>query len=211
MREGGRGVRLSLTSHACLTICAIRAGYAPLPEADTETARYGAEYQVDSLCFDLTRDIESLGFRSVVSSEHSPVPGESKTADADAIIIAAQSDLAGRVVLSNTVLTRMELRPERRKPGREVRRPDYGDATADLTGQLSALAREYGADGVVGLNLSFCTTYQVENEKMRKRLQSEGIPFLSLETDYASGDEGQLRTRIEAFVESLEASHQATR
>lgn len=118
------------------------------PEADTETARYGAEYQIDSLCFDLTRDIESLGFRSLVSSEHSPVPGESKTADADAKIVAAQSDLAGRVVLSNTVLTRMALRPERRRPESGVRRPDYGDATADLNSQLSALAREYGADMV---------------------------------------------------------------
>ncbi len=65
------------------------------------------------------------------------------------------------------------------------------------------LVKEYDVDGVVGLNLSFCTTYQVENEKMRHRLQSEGIPFLALETDYAAGDEGQLRTRIEAFIESL--------
>jgi benzoyl-CoA reductase/2-hydroxyglutaryl-CoA dehydratase subunit BcrC/BadD/HgdB len=71
------------------------------------------------------------------------------------------------------------------------------------TDDVIRLVREYGADGVVGLNLSFCTTYQVENERLRKRLQAEGIPFLPLETDYASGDEGQLRTRIEAFVESL--------
>jgi benzoyl-CoA reductase/2-hydroxyglutaryl-CoA dehydratase subunit BcrC/BadD/HgdB len=70
------------------------------------------------------------------------------------------------------------------------------------------LVHEYGADGVVGLNLSFCTTYQVENEKLRKHLQEKGIPFLPLETDYASGDEGQLRTRIEAFVESLGSARQ---
>ncbi|WP_300525207.1 double-cubane-cluster-containing anaerobic reductase [Aminiphilus sp.] len=65
------------------------------------------------------------------------------------------------------------------------------------------LAREYRADGVVNLSLSFCTTYQVEEERLRKRLAAEGIPFLSLETDYAPGDEEQLKTRIEAFGESL--------
>jgi benzoyl-CoA reductase/2-hydroxyglutaryl-CoA dehydratase subunit BcrC/BadD/HgdB len=65
------------------------------------------------------------------------------------------------------------------------------------------LAREYGADGVIHASLAFCTTYQVEAERMRKRLASEGIPFLALETDYAPGDEGQLRTRVEAFLEGL--------
>ncbi len=65
------------------------------------------------------------------------------------------------------------------------------------------LAREYGADGVVHLSLSFCTTYQIEEEKLRRRLAAEGIPFLSLETDYTPGDEGQLKTRVEAFGESL--------
>ena len=65
------------------------------------------------------------------------------------------------------------------------------------------LAREQGAQGVVDATLSFCTTYQVEGEGLRHRLAAEGIPLLSLETDYAPGDEEQLRTRIEAFLESL--------
>ncbi len=34
-------------------------------------------------------------------------------------------------------------------------------------------------------------------------MQTENIPFLAFETDYAPGDEGQLRTRIEAFLEGL--------
>ena len=65
------------------------------------------------------------------------------------------------------------------------------------------LAREYKADGVINVSLSFCTTYQVEAERLRKRMQAENIPFLAFETDYAPGDEGQLRTRIEAFLEGL--------
>ena len=34
-------------------------------------------------------------------------------------------------------------------------------------------------------------------------LKAQGIPVLSLETDYEDSDAGQLRTRIEAFVEML--------
>ena len=65
------------------------------------------------------------------------------------------------------------------------------------------LAKAYGVQGVVNQNLSFCTPYMVEGEKLRQRLTAEGIPLLSLETDYSSGDEGQLRTRVEAFLEVL--------
>jgi benzoyl-CoA reductase/2-hydroxyglutaryl-CoA dehydratase subunit BcrC/BadD/HgdB len=68
---------------------------------------------------------------------------------------------------------------------------------------VTRLAREYRADGVIQVSLSFCTTYQMEAERLRRRMGEEGIPFMALETDYAPGDEGQLRTRIEAFLEGL--------
>ena len=38
---------------------------------------------------------------------------------------------------------------------------------------------------------------------MKERLDEEGIPMLSIETDYGS-DEGQLKTRIQAFLEMIE-------
>lgn len=66
------------------------------------------------------------------------------------------------------------------------------------------LAREYRVDGVIDCSLSFCTTYLTEGVKVRSRLREEGIPVLSLETGYESGDEGQLKTRIEAFIETLD-------
>jgi len=34
----------------------------------------------------------------------------------------------------------------------------------------------------------------------------EGIPTLKIETDYSNEDIGQLRTRIEAFLERLEGN-----
>ena len=65
------------------------------------------------------------------------------------------------------------------------------------------LAKEYKADGVVHYNLQFCHTYANEAVKVEKRLEKEGIPLLRIETDYSDEDAGQLKTRIEAFLEMI--------
>jgi benzoyl-CoA reductase/2-hydroxyglutaryl-CoA dehydratase subunit BcrC/BadD/HgdB len=65
------------------------------------------------------------------------------------------------------------------------------------------LAKEYKVDGVVHYNLQFCQTYANEATKVEKRLADEGIPLLRLETDYSDEDAGQLRTRIDAFLEMI--------
>ncbi|MDO5023235.1 double-cubane-cluster-containing anaerobic reductase [Slackia piriformis] len=65
------------------------------------------------------------------------------------------------------------------------------------------LAREYNVDGVIDVNLKFCTLYDVEKSSVAKALEAEGIPTLALETDYADNDAEQLRTRIGAFIEML--------
>jgi len=65
------------------------------------------------------------------------------------------------------------------------------------------LAREYQADGVVHYNLQFCHTYANEAVQVQQRLAEEGIPLLRIETDYSDGDTGQLRTRVEAFLEII--------
>jgi len=65
------------------------------------------------------------------------------------------------------------------------------------------LAREYQADGVIHYNLQFCHTYANEAVKVESLLAKEGIPLLCIETDYSEGDAGQLRTRVEAFLEMI--------
>jgi benzoyl-CoA reductase/2-hydroxyglutaryl-CoA dehydratase subunit BcrC/BadD/HgdB len=65
------------------------------------------------------------------------------------------------------------------------------------------LAKEYRADGVVHYNLQFCQTYAGEAGKVEKTLAKAGIPLLRLETDYSDEDSGQLRTRIDAFLEMI--------
>jgi benzoyl-CoA reductase/2-hydroxyglutaryl-CoA dehydratase subunit BcrC/BadD/HgdB len=66
------------------------------------------------------------------------------------------------------------------------------------------LAKEYKADGVIDVNLKFCSLYDVEGYTVERALKEEGIPVLGIETDYADQDAQQLRTRIGAFVKMLE-------
>lgn len=69
---------------------------------------------------------------------------------------------------------------------------------------LSRLIDEYSAQGVIDVVLHACHTYNMETWRVKKLAQKDkGIPYLHLETDYSPGDEGQLRTRISAFMEML--------
>ncbi|MBE3111958.1 MAG: 2-hydroxyacyl-CoA dehydratase, partial [Acidobacteria bacterium] len=68
---------------------------------------------------------------------------------------------------------------------------------------IVTLAGGWDADGVVHYDLQFCHTFANEAVKVEKRLASEGIPLLRIETDYSDEDVGQLRTRIDAFLEML--------
>lgn len=65
------------------------------------------------------------------------------------------------------------------------------------------LAEEYKADGVIYYNLQFCHTYSVEYELVKEALQKKGIPTLFIETDYSENDTGQIKTRVQAFIEML--------
>jgi len=65
------------------------------------------------------------------------------------------------------------------------------------------LAKDFKVDGVIHYSIQFCTPYTVEAHKVEKALQKKGIPMLKIETDYGMEDMGQLKTRIEAFVEMV--------
>jgi benzoyl-CoA reductase/2-hydroxyglutaryl-CoA dehydratase subunit BcrC/BadD/HgdB len=69
--------------------------------------------------------------------------------------------------------------------------------------EVLKLAKEYEVDGVINTNLKFCTTFKTEAPALEKALEEAGIPVLDIETDYTDNDAGQLRTRVEAFVEML--------
>lgn len=65
------------------------------------------------------------------------------------------------------------------------------------------LAEEYHVDGVIDVNLKFCTLYDTEGRSVELALKKAGIPVLGIETDYTDTDAEQIRTRVEAFLEML--------
>lgn len=68
---------------------------------------------------------------------------------------------------------------------------------------IKRLTKEYQVNGVVLYSLSFCQTYEMESMNFEKALKAAGIPVLNITTDYSSEDGPQLKTRVEAFLETL--------
>ena len=68
---------------------------------------------------------------------------------------------------------------------------------------LARLIEEYQIDGIVEIDLQACTPYTVESYTIRQLAKEKQVPYLALETDYSENDQGQLATRIEAFIEIL--------
>jgi benzoyl-CoA reductase/2-hydroxyglutaryl-CoA dehydratase subunit BcrC/BadD/HgdB len=68
---------------------------------------------------------------------------------------------------------------------------------------IEEMAATYQADGVIHYGLQFCQPYLMESIPVEKALEKKNIPTLRLETDYSMEDVGQLKTRIEAFIEQL--------
>lgn len=69
---------------------------------------------------------------------------------------------------------------------------------------LEELIDEYKIDGVIEIILQACHTFNVESHRVKKVVANEKkVPYMRIETDYSQTDTGQIRTRIEAFVEML--------
>lgn len=69
--------------------------------------------------------------------------------------------------------------------------------------KILQMYKDRAADGVIYYTLSFCHTYNVESHLVVEALEKEGIPCLLIESDYSPEDVGQIKTRVEAFLESL--------
>lgn len=66
-----------------------------------------------------------------------------------------------------------------------------------------AMIEKYKVDGVIEVVLQACHTFNVEAANMARMAEEMGIPYMKLETDYSTADNGQLETRISAFMEML--------
>ena len=70
---------------------------------------------------------------------------------------------------------------------------------------VAALAKEYKADGILFEQVKFCDPWAYEKMMGSVVLRDDyGYPVLAVDRPYAVGNSGQLRTRVQAFVESVE-------
>ncbi|MFR4882167.1 MAG: double-cubane-cluster-containing anaerobic reductase [Coprococcus sp.] len=69
---------------------------------------------------------------------------------------------------------------------------------------LDAQIDEYQVDGVVEVLLQACHTFAIESDAIRTFVTKEkGLPYIAINTDYSSGDQAQINTRLGAFIEML--------
>ena len=70
---------------------------------------------------------------------------------------------------------------------------------------VNKIAKEYKADGIIYEQIKFCDPWAYERVTGSYIMREEfGYPVLTIDRPYAIGNSGQMRTRIQAFVESME-------
>ena len=70
---------------------------------------------------------------------------------------------------------------------------------------VDQLAKEYHADGILYEQMKFCDYWGYERASASKKMRElYNYPTLSIDRAYTVGNSGQLRTRVQAFVESIE-------
>ena len=66
------------------------------------------------------------------------------------------------------------------------------------------LVEEYQVDGVIYSVLKFCQPYQYDLLALEEKLKAQGTPLLKLEREYSLSGLGQLKTRVQAFLEIIQ-------
>jgi len=75
----------------------------------------------------------------------------------------------------------------------------FDEQVAELRNSM----KEYRADGVIFQRMKFCDPWAGDGHNLYWRLKEAGIPFLSLEREYQVQATGQVRTRVQAFLEQM--------
>jgi benzoyl-CoA reductase/2-hydroxyglutaryl-CoA dehydratase subunit BcrC/BadD/HgdB len=68
---------------------------------------------------------------------------------------------------------------------------------------LKNTMREFQADGIIFQRMKFCDPWASDGHNLYWRMRKEGIPFLGLEREYGVPASGQVKTRVQAFLEKL--------
>jgi len=78
----------------------------------------------------------------------------------------------------------------------------YGDYPRRMEA-IARMARDGSVDGVILEQMKFCETWGIDGNVLLQDLRALGVPVLRLEREYRLSGAGQVRTRVQAFLESL--------
>jgi bzd-type benzoyl-CoA reductase N subunit len=67
------------------------------------------------------------------------------------------------------------------------------------------LVRDFKVDGAVSQIIRYCVPYAHDLPLLRERLKAIGVPLLALDVEYGTSGSGQIATRVQAFLEMIEA------
>jgi bzd-type benzoyl-CoA reductase N subunit len=81
--------------------------------------------------------------------------------------------------------------------------PRMFDKQSSRSKFIRDMVKEFKVDGVIGLRMVYCDLYTGELFMLDKDLKEASIPLIRLDREYAVVGAGQLRTRAQAFVESI--------
>lgn len=84
--------------------------------------------------------------------------------------------------------------------------PQNGARADDLEnrfGYIRQFTAQWKADGAIFYIVRYCDTCELEGPDLREYLTSRNLPVLMIEDDYSTATIGQLRTRIQAFLEMI--------
>lgn len=71
--------------------------------------------------------------------------------------------------------------------------------------RIIELARAFKVDGVISQTVRYCVPYAHDLPLLTGKLKNEGIPVLALDVEYGTPGSGQIQTRVQAFLEMIEA------
>ncbi len=69
--------------------------------------------------------------------------------------------------------------------------------------ELKALYEQYNAKAIIFVHIEFCESEEYDLPDLKKMIKQEGIPIHTLETEYQTLSLSHVRTRLQAFFESL--------
>jgi bcr-type benzoyl-CoA reductase subunit C len=96
--------------------------------------------------------------------------------------------------------------PDEALADRHMRKPHFSPINADVEGiynDLLELYRTGGAEAIFYCHIKYCESQDYDLPDIKARMRQEGIPFLELETEYQTTHLSQMKTRLQAFCESV--------